>query len=279
MKTARLTDRALVRIDGEEATDFLQNLVTCDVETLAKGEATFGALLMPQGKILFDFFCMRTTDGYLFDINAGLAADFIKRMTFYKLRAPVDIAAVDDGRAVYAIWEGNPDNDSAFIDPRLTAMGWRVFAVDTETNASLEDYHTHRIVIGMPQGGLDYTYGEVFPHDAMMDQFEASGAGVAFEKGCYVGQEVVSRMKHRGTARKRVVHVSAETELPPTGAAVESGGKTIGTLGSICGKFGLAMMRIDRLADALSDDNPVTIKSIEVVAKLPDWADIALAGR
>ncbi len=278
MKTARLTDRALVRIDGEEATDFLQNLVTCDVEVLGKGDVTFGALLMPQGKILFDFFCMRVAGGFVFDMDAEIVADFVKRMTFYKLRTAVDIAAMGNGNAVYGIWDGKPPGNG-FADPRLAAMGWRAVDKNRETNATLEEYHAYRIDIGMPQGGHDFAYGEAFPHDAMMDQFGTKGAGVAFEKGCYVGQEVVSRMKHRGTARRRIVKVQAESDLPCTGAAVEAGGKTIGTLGSVIGSNGLAMVRIDRLTDAIAEGNPVIIDSIEVTAKVPDWANIALAGK
>ncbi len=271
MKSTHLENRSLVRIDGAEAVEFLQNLVTCDVEILSEGEATFGALLTPQGKILFDFFCVRTADGFLFDIDASLRPGFIKRIMFYRLRAPVEIAAVDD-RRIYAIWDGEPDDPDTITDPRHAAMGFRMIAREFDTNADADNYRAHRIAFGMPEGGLDYAYGDAFPHDAMMDQFESKGAGVAFEKGCYVGQEVVSRMKHRGTARRRIVMVSADTDLPPPGTSIDAGGKSIGTLGSTSGNNGLAMARIDRLAKA----EEIMTAGVKITAKLPDWTDIQL---
>ncbi len=280
MKCALLTNRSLVRIDGDVAVDFLQNLVTCDMENLAEGEATFGALLTPQGKILFDFFCLRTPTGFLFDIADHLQADFIKRMTFYKLRAAVEIAPVDDGRKVYTMWgdtESPASNDGRiFADPRIAKMGWRSIAAACDTNADMEDYLQHRIEIGVPEGGIDFAYGDAFPHDAMMDQFSGKGAGIAFNKGCYVGQEVVSRMKHRGTARRRVVKINAKQSLPAPGSAVQCGEKSIGTLGSVSTNNALAMVRIDRLGKALATNEPVSIEGIVVDACLPDWVNIVL---
>lgn len=273
MNSAQLTNRALVRIDGEIATEFLQNLVTCDVGVLSPGEATFGALLSPQGKILFDFFCLRTEQGFLFDIGADMRGDFIKRMMFYRLRSPVEIAPVDDGQKVFAMWD---DASSGCPDPRLADMGNRLIAKILDTNAKLVDYQAHRIGMGMPDGGVDFVYGEAFPHDAMMDQFGDQGAGVAFQKGCYVGQEVVSRMQHRGTARRRIVKVSAKAPLPSAGTAIEAGGKIIGTLGSVAGKFGLAMVRIDRVADANVSGTAILVDSQVVELKLPDWTSISI---
>ncbi len=271
MKSAHLENRSVVRVDGVEAVEFLQNLVTCDVEALIEGETTFGALLTPQGKILFDFFCVRTAYSFLFDIKASMRSDFIRRMMFYRLRAPLEISAVDN-QIVFAIWDGAATNPNALADPRLAAMGFRLIAAGMETNAEPSDYHAHRISLGMPEGGPDYAFGETFPHDAMMDQFESKRAGVAFEKGCYVGQEVISRMKHRGTARRRIVMVSADADLPPPGASLEADGKSIGTLGSTSGRNGLAMARLDRLANA----GGVTADGVAINAKLPDWANIIL---
>ncbi len=285
MNSAELTDRALVRIDGEVATEFLQNLITCDVEKLVEGEATFGALLMPQGKILFDFFCVKTGTGYLFDISESLTADFIKRMTFYKLRTPVEIAAADDSLKVFAAWNNSDKFDLddidiedgfAFIDPRLTAMGARIFSSVFEASAGLNDYNGHRIARGMPAGGGDYAFGEAFPHDAMMDQFENEGTGVAFSKGCYVGQEVVSRMQHRGTARRRIIIIKAEQALPEPGTPIDADGKAIGTIGSTNESQGLAMMRLDRLSKAIAAGNPISADGIALTAQLPQWSSLSL---
>ena len=285
MKTAHLTNRTLVRIDGEVAVDFLQNLITCDAEQLIEGEASFGALLTPQGKILFDFFCVRTGTGFIFDIASDLQADFIKRMMFYKLRTPVEIAAMDDDYKVFAVWDGRekPDMDDvdiedghAFYDPRLARMGIRMITSGQETNADVTDYKQHRLALGMPDGGSDYAFGDTFPHDAMMDQFENEGAGIAFTKGCYVGQEVVSRMQHRGTARRRIVIISADKEIPQSGTSVESGGKSIGTIGSTQSNNGLAMMRIDRLAAAIENGDDISSEGIVLQTRLPEWTRLSL---
>jgi folate-binding protein YgfZ len=285
MKTAHLIDRALVRIDGEVAVDFLQNLITCNVEQLNEGEASFGALLTPQGKILFDFFCIRTTLGFLFDIASELQADFIKRMTFYKLRTPVEIAAASNGLKVFAVWNHqdkldidaiNIEDGHAFFDPRFAKMGVRIISSIIDANADLNDYNSHRISLGMPEGGADYSYGDTFPHDAMMDQFESKDAGIAFTKGCYVGQEVVSRMQHRGTARRRVVMINSDQPLPVTGSGIQASGKAIGKIGSCLSTNGLAMVRIDRLASALENGDDVSSEGIILQAKLPEWASISL---
>ncbi len=286
MKTAHLTDRALVSIDGDVAVDFLQNLITCDVEQLIEGEAIFGALLTPQGKIMFDFFCVRTGTGFLFDIASDLQADFIKRMTFYKLRTPVEIAAMNEDFKIFAAWVGleKPDMDEvdiedghAFYDPRLAKMGIRMITSMQETNAEIADYKQHRLALGMPEGGSDYAYGDTFPHDAMMDQFENEGAGVAFTKGCYVGQEVVSRMQHRGTARRRIVMIGADQKMPQTGSSIEAGGKSIGTIGSCQSNSGLAMMRIDRLASAIENGDEISSEGIVLQTQLPEWTSLSLS--
>ncbi len=277
MKAAQLENRNLVRIDGEVAAEFLQNLVTCDVEALQPGEATFGALLTPQGKIQFDFFCIRTATGLLIDIDEKLRDDFIKRMMFYRLRAPVEIALAEDELSVYAVWQANAefsnaDDAIAFADPRLPTMGFRIIASDFPTCASPADYQSHRIAQGVPESGVDFALGEAFPHDALMDQFESKGAGVSFQKGCYVGQEVVSRMQHRGTARRRIVRIAANRALPPSGAAIEAPGRAIGTLGSVDGLSGLGLVRIDRLARAQVDGQPITCAGMPISAQQLPWA-------
>lgn len=273
-----LTDRALLTISGSDATQFLQGLVTCDVEHLKMGEIAFGALLSPQGKILFDFFIIAANDGFIVDVDESLASDLIKRLTFYKLRADVTIAPMDDGTRCFAIFGNSVSvpkagSDGIFaMDPRNKAMGARAYLSKAPggTEATLDDWNARRISIGMPHGGVDFSYGDAFPHEALMDQF----AGVDFAKGCYVGQEVVSRMQHRGTARKRVIKVAAETALPEAGSDIVVAGKTCGTLGSIerNGEAGLALVRLDRAAvhasgePAFAGDTPVTLS-------IADWCN------
>ena len=243
MKFAKLDTRSLVNVTGEDAEKFLQALITCDVDHLSPGEGNFGALLTPQGKILFDFFIIRTEAGFLVDVASALRDEFVKRLSFYKLRAKVVVAPADD-LSVFAVWDGIPADGMAIADPRLPEMGYRLYGPQK------------------PEGGTDYAYGDAFPHEALMDQF----GGVDFAKGCYVGQEVVSRMQHRGTARKRVIVV--EGDLPAPGTEIEAGGKTAGTMGSSNGAAGLAMLRLDRVLDA---GHALQAGGKTLTAKLQPW--------
>ncbi len=266
--TAPLAGCALASITGPDATHFLQNLVTCEVEALVPGSAAFGALLTPQGKVLFDFFLVQREDGFLADVNSELAGDFIRRLGFYKLRAKVTIEPGPAGLGVHAVWGGEPSaiNGIVVADPRLPALGWRVYAISAPAHAA-GDYAAHRISVGMPEGGLDYAYGDAFPHEALMDQF----GGVDFKKGCYVGQEVVSRMQHRGTARSRVVMVTAE-RLPAPGTEVVADGKPCGVMGSSAGGKGLALLRLDRVKDALDKGGAVMAGGEKISVSIQPWA-------
>lgn len=152
-------------------------------------------------------------------------------------------------------------------DPRRPEMGWRIYGASTGSNEN-DAYTVHRIATGMPAGGEDFEYGDAFPHDCLMDQF----GGVDFKKGCYVGQEVVSRMQHRGTARKRIVKVAGTAPLPKSGAIVSVADKPAGSLGTVRGSKGLAMVRLDRIARARADGAPILAEGTEIELTLPDWA-------
>ena len=206
MPVALLPDRAIVTVTGEEAENFLQGVVTCNVATLPEGEARLGALLTPQGKIQFDFLVSRIEGGFRLDTLAERAADLAKRLSLYRLRAKVAIAA-DPTVAVAAAWDGaqTTAETARARDGRLGELGERFYASEGafSADATEADYHAHRIGLGVPEGGRDFAFADAFPHEALMDQL----GGVDFRKGCYVGQEVVSRMQHRGTARTRIVPV------------------------------------------------------------------------
>ncbi|ASP36300.1 folate-binding protein YgfZ [Labrenzia sp. VG12] len=283
---AHLSDRALIRVGGPEAQHFLQNLVTSDIDTVDKTGASAGALLTPQGKILFDFLIYKAEDGYLLDTPAATAPDFLKRLTFYRLRAKVDLELLDAGTGVLAVWGEPVETATAELrvtDPRLEALGQRLVGPVTEMTSELDDsdaglaaYHTHRIGLGVPEGLQDYDYSEIFPHDADLDQL----GGVSFSKGCYVGQEVVSRVQHRGTARKRFVQIESSGPLPGKGSDVKAGGKTIGTLGSSttseAGSTGLALMRLDKVVQAKDNGSLLECGDAEILVKLPEWAGFSL---
>lgn len=265
---ALLNDRSMLRISGADARHFLQGIVTCDVDGVEQGDAAFGALLTPQGKILFDFFLIRTPDGYLVDTPDELAGELARRLGFYKLRAKVDIET-DEAMRVTAYWGDRASGGDGLLaaDPRNAEMGWRRYGA-VEPAGCDGDYEAHRIALGMPQGGNDFSYGDAFPHDALMDQMNA----VAFTKGCFIGQEVVSRMRHRGTARKRVIMVEADAPLPDPQTPVTASGKPAGELGSVDGQAGLAMLRLDRVKNALDAGEPVLAGDIPVRPRIQPWA-------
>ena len=272
---ATLPDRGVVAVSGADAEDFLQNLVTSDIHRAAGEACGYGALLTPQGKILFDFLLLRSEGGFLFDLPRGMAADFAKRLGFYRLRAKVEIADLSASRIVRAAWSGSaapahPGVDAR--DARLPGLGWRIIA---ETPAALPgwaeatpaDYLRHRLALGLPEGGADFAYGETYPHDAGLDRL----GGVDFQKGCYIGQEVVSRMEHRGSGRRRIVSVAASGPLPAAGTEISAGGRPLGTLGSSAGNAGLALVRLDRAAKARADKLPIMAGDVPVELSIPAW--------
>jgi tRNA-modifying protein YgfZ len=245
-KAAMLEDRAVVRVSGEDATSFLQGLLTNDVERLHPSEARYAALLTPQGKILFDMIVVRAPGeepSYLIDCAAAQAADLAK----------VAIANESGDRAVVALWRSEPagiDEGVLYADPRDPRLGWRVILPRPTAAAlgseHLNEYEGLRIAVGAPKGGLDFAYGDAFPHDANLDLLH----GVDFDKGCYVGQEVVSRMKHRGTARKRIARVKLSGPSPAPGTPVLDRELAVGALGSSSGREALALLRLDRAEEA-----------------------------
>lgn len=285
MKAAFLPDRGVIKVSGEDARKFLDGLVTTDIDRVQPGSARFGALLTPQGKITADFLITEAPaghgGGFLLDCDATLAQALTTKLGFYKLRAKVAVENLSGGLGVLTIWDGAPAlmPDLAFPDPRDAALGWRILVppdlagkTATLVGADLVDtaaYDAHRIAQGVPRGGIDFLYGDAFPHETNMDRLN----GVDFDKGCYVGQEVVSRMQHRGTARTRIVKVGFDAP-PAQGAAITAGGKPLGTMGSFSERQGLALLRIDRAADAL--DAGTAIAADGVAIRIADPAAVRL---
>ena len=266
-----LGDRGVVSVEGEDAASFLQGLLTNDVEGLAPGEARYAALLTPQGKILFDMLVVRiastTGSAFRLDCAAAQAADLAKRLGFYKLRAKVTVIDASAISGIVALWGDQPEpapGVTLYADPRAAALGWRAIVPRAEAEeagaAALPAYDQLRIRSGVPVGGVDFAYGDAFPQDANFDLL----SGVDFRKGCYVGQEVVSRMKHRGAVRKRVVRVLLSSEAPPPGTPVLDGELPVGALGSSSGREALAMLRLDRAEEAKAAGRRLTAGGAEV---------------
>lgn len=272
MPAVHLSSRQLIRVSGVDARDFLHSLITTDIESLPERTARPGALLTPQGKILFDFMISRDGDDFLIETDAAQRDALMRRLTMYKLRAAVTIAA-DDADGVTVTWgDGSVTGaaDAAFAKAGVTLSRYPGKPEGIAIDASEAEYETLRVASGIPASGFDYALQDAFPHDVLLDKTD----GLSFRKGCYVGQEVVSRMQHRGTARRRVALVTSETALPVSGTDIMAGGKPVGTLGSVLGNKGLAIVRIDRVGDAIANGIPLTAGDVTVVLSLPEWTDL-----
>jgi tRNA-modifying protein YgfZ len=286
MPSVHLADRGVVRVSGEDAKTFLDNLITCDLDKVSPEAARFGALLTPQGKILFDFLVFQAPEeiggAYYLDVLKVYAPDLAKRLGFYKLRAKVAVEDLSGSLGVVAGWDApQPDDDAGLVveDPRLPALGWRAIVATQDAAEFAKDaadtYHAHRIGLGVPEGGRDFLFGDALPHEALMDQLN----GVDFDKGCYVGQEVVSRMQHRGTARTRIVPALYEGGFAADlGVEVTAGDKLLGKTGTGAEGRGLVMIRLDRTEDALRTGAPIRAGGIPVRLEKPSWVRFAFPG-
>jgi len=293
-KMALLPDRGVVRVAGPDAEKFLNGTITADLDLLTRQAAVHSALLTPQGKMLFEFFVVKAPGGeggFLLETGRDLAEGLIKRLRMYMLRAKVILEDVSGAFAVAAAWDCAPpagDKLIVYEDPRLAEMGFRVLAPLPPGFAdgpgavepagewmTDDDYHAHRIALGVPEAGKDFAIGDTFPHEADLDLLN----GVSFEKGCFIGQEVVSRMRHRGNVRKRVVPVEVlvEAEAPlRSGTPVMVGEAEIGRIGSAAGGRALALIRLDRAAEAAAKGQALLANGVAVRLRKPTWATFEL---
>jgi len=268
MESTHLSDRAVIALEGSEARVFLQGLITNDLDGLAPGRGIYAALLTPQGKILFDFLITEGDGALLLDCPVAAAEALVKKLKQYRLRAKIEIA-LRPQLAVYAGLTGRPGERAiSFADPRLTALGPRSIGAVAEMPADLPGpaiYHALRLDLGVPEGN-DFGQDKIFALDAGLDELHA----IAFDKGCYVGQELTARMKHRGTDRKRILTLSADAALPPSGSEVKSGESVLGELVSVYGSKAFALVRLDRLDAA---GNQLMVDKIPVALARPKWLD------
>ena len=264
-KIARLHDRAVIAVTGEDWRSFLQGLITQDVETLALGELRFGALLTPQGRLLFDLFLLGREDGCWIDCAADCRDDLVLRLTIYRLRAKVAIAAVDAG--VFAAWGDEVAPEGWVRDPRLPALGFRRYgALDVEPTLGARDYDAHRLAMGVP-GAADWGSDATYPIEGNFDLL----GGIDFRKGCFVGQETTSRMKRRGTIKSRMVPVIVEGAA--TGAELLAGDLRAGTVLSVGDSAAMALLRLDRL-----EAGPLTVAGGGPWRPtFPDWLEGAIS--
>ncbi|RYG96406.1 MAG: folate-binding protein [Alphaproteobacteria bacterium] len=264
MPTILRPSRAAFRFSGADAQKLLFDVVTGRL--LAEpGPGVWWALLSPQGKIQAEGLSGWADGAFWLDVDAGAADAFLRKMRMYKLRAAVEIEDLRETHAVgwsFDGWEAG----IVHADPR--GFGERVIATTAEAAAWLPADHRYaarRISFGLPEQGPDFAADTTFPHDIGMDLLD----GIDFVKGCYVGQEVVSRMKHRGTARRRPVIVSGVEAA--AGAEVIAGGRAAGTLGEVVDGRAVAVLRLDRITDVTA----VTVAGKPVTVELPSWANYA----
>jgi hypothetical protein len=255
IQPVRLATRSVLEVRGPDADVFLNGLLTQSTLTMSAGERRYGALLTPQGRIIADMIIHRTEDGFDLDCARVAEEETLRRLTLFKLRSRVIIQRRDD-RSVFGFGTGQ--------DPRSPQAPRRdIQTVDTPSDpGSLPEFERTRILAGLPEQGVDFGIDEVYPADINMDLLN----GVDFRKGCFVGQEVVSRMKRRGLVRRRTIKVRLDVPPDALPAPVFVDGIEIGTVTSRDGEIALARLRVDKLTAhqgvwfcALADGSAATV--------------------
>lgn len=267
-----LGDRSLIAFSGPDAEHLLHNVVTCNVESLETGVAQISALLTPQGKIMFDFLVSRDEDdGFIVEIAEESAPAFMQKMIMYRLRSKVEISESSESFVRVSWSDDSTSSNTALRDTRFSHRTVTREYLDAGPATDRTEWDQLRIDNGVPESGRDYALGDAFPHDVSLDQNQ----GVDFQKGCYIGQEVVSRMHHRHTARRRMLIATCEKEFDKE-AAITSSGKALGTLGTVVGTQALALCRIDRVEDAVKAGDKILAGETPLTLTIPphvsyDW--------
>lgn len=241
MQADLCADRRILAVTGADRTEFLQGLVSNDVAKLADG-LVYAALLSPQGKYLADFFLVPADDAIWIDVHESLAPSLTQRLSMYKLRADVALEPAE-----IPVWRGiDAPPEGAMADPRDARLGWRLYGTLEGATPARVDWDGLRIAACVPESGI-----ELLPNDSYLLEhgFERLN-GVDFRKGCYVGQEVTARMKHKTELRKGLAIVAVDG-LAEVGTEIVSGGKPVGTLFTQSGGRGLAYLRFDRATGAM----------------------------
>lgn len=256
MTVAPLKSRAVIEVGGPDWRSFLQGLLTQDVDTLKAGEARFGALLTPQGRLLYDLLVVGTDDGCLLDVEAARRDALLQRLTMYRLRAKVELAASD-----LAVFAEFPGGSAGVADPRLPELGRRIYG-PASADADESAYDAHRLALGVP-GPADWGSETTYPIEADFDLLN----GIDFKKGCFVGQETTSRMKRRGQIKSRMLPIVFEGPPPEPGTEILAGELRAGEVLSGIEGRAMALVRLDRAlgAELTADGRPVQVET-------PDWA-------
>lgn len=281
---AHLTSRAVLAVHGTEAAPFLQGLLTQEVEGLIPGDARYAALLSPQGKMLFDCLLVRTEGGYLLDIEAARADALSSKLKLYRLRAKVTLAPRDD-LAVFAVFDGSPPElreTQAFADPRSPLIGLRIIgdramvagelaALGTAVEEAAFRHLRHRM--GIAEGSAELGVERAFALEANLEDL----SGVDFKKGCYVGQELTARMKHKTELKKRVLPVTC-AKPPMAGEPVMAGTTEIGHILGGADREAYALVRLDRLSEALTAGSDLLVSGAPARFHAPPYLKTPIEG-
>ena len=264
MKLAYLSDRGVIEIAGADRVAFLQGLVSNDVEQVGAGRAVWAALLTPQGKWLADFFVLSQGERLLLDCERDQVAMLMQRLGRYRLRADVALRDVSAGWFVHVAWDGLPDARDGVLaapDPRRPEAGWRILAAARlPGTAGAADWDAHRVALGLPDGSRDMETDKSVLLEAGFDEL----GGVSWSKGCYMGQELTARTKYRGLVKRRLLPVTLDAEVAP-GTPVTSRGQEVGTMRSVAGRRGLALLRVGAL------DGVLECGSARLTVQVPAW--------
>lgn len=287
-----LEHRGVLEATGEDLRDFLQGIVSNDVTKVAPDRAIWSAFLTPQGKFLHEFFIAAQGDGFLLEAEAERLEDLKRRLSMYKLRSKVTLR---DGRADFTVAVllgsdaltslGLPAESGAakafggglaFVDPRLPALGARAILPQASAGETLEQagftltelaaYDALRLALGVPDGSRDLEVEKSILLESGFDELH----GVDWDKGCYMGQELTARTKYRALIKKRLVPVEIDGPQPDPGTTIMAGARDAGTLRSTSGARGLALIRLEFLAEP---DLPLTAGEATITPHKPDWAN------
>ncbi|NDF11685.1 MAG: folate-binding protein [Proteobacteria bacterium] len=251
-------DRAVIEISGDDKSPFLQGIISNDITKVTDGSSIYTCLLSPQGKYLFDFFVTGKEGKFLLDVPKRHAAELIKRLTMYKLRSKVEIKDVSNIYSVFACY-GSGAEKVGIPDPRDARLGSRVIASDAPIGkaGSMEAYDALRISLTIPDSEKDLEQDKSYPLHYRMEALHA----IDFDKGCYVGQEVTARMKHRNAVKQMLYRVKANAPLPAPGTVITADGISAGELRSISGNEGLALLEVA----ALEKKQPLKAEALEII--------------
>lgn len=278
-----LPSRALLRLTGADATEWLQGLITNDVEHLDTDGALYAALLSPQGKILFDFLIYRAADSLLIDCEASALEALVKRLSMYKMRSDVTLTPEPDLGVLSSCTPLDASLEHVEIavqDPRLEELGFRMvgdlarMASDYEEKGHSVDgedvYRDYLLKLGVPNGEADFAPGKAYPLESNFDELN----GISFTKGCFIGQEVAARMKHKAVLKKRILPVVSDGAIPEAGTQISAGGAKAGEILSGSGNVGLALMRLSEWQDAVAQDVPLKANSVRLRVNTPEWLNL-----